>query len=63
MTAPNWARPITWYHLYPLGFLGAEPRNPAPIAADTPVRHRLRGLEAWLDYPVPLGWAMLGAGA
>lgn len=55
MTAPSWARPITWYHLYPLSFLGAEPRNPDPIAADTPVRHRLRGLEAWLDYLVDLG--------
>ncbi len=43
--------------------LGAEPRNPDPIAADTPVRHRLRGLEAWLDYLVPLGWTVLGAGA
>jgi cyclomaltodextrinase len=55
VTAPSWARPITWYHLYPLGFLGAEPRNPDPIAADTPVRHRSRGLEAWLDYLVDLG--------
>jgi cyclomaltodextrinase / maltogenic alpha-amylase / neopullulanase len=55
MTIPTWARPATWYHLYPLGFLEAEPRNPSPLAADIPVRHRLRALEPWLDYLVDLG--------
>jgi cyclomaltodextrinase len=55
MTTPAWARQATWYHLYPLGFLGAEPRNPHPIAPDAPVQHRLRALEPWLGYLVELG--------
>jgi hypothetical protein len=38
-----------WYHLYPLGFLGAEERNPAPGAVDGPTAHRLRDLVGWLD--------------
>lgn len=44
-----------WYHLYPLGFLGAEDENPAPGAADGPIAHRLPGLVDWLDYLVDLG--------
>ncbi len=40
------------WHLYPLGFAGAE-RTALP--AHEPVRHRLRHLEAWLDYAVELG--------
>jgi cyclomaltodextrinase len=44
-----------WYHIYPLGFLGAEDENPAPGAADGPVVHRLSGLVDWLDYLVDLG--------
>jgi glycosidase len=38
--------------VYPLGFTGAEP---VALPADEPVRHRLRHLEAWLDYAVELG--------
>nr|WP_051114264.1 alpha-amylase family protein [Actinopolymorpha alba] len=41
-----------WWQVYPLGFLGAEPVALQPYAE---VRHRLRGLEAWLDYAVHLG--------
>lgn len=44
-----------WYHIYPLGFLGAEDENPAPGAADGPIVHRLPGLVDWLDYLVDLG--------
>jgi cyclomaltodextrinase len=44
-----------WYHLYPLGFLGAEDRNPAPSAAAGPVSRRLADLVAWLDHLVELG--------
>ncbi|NMQ28918.1 hypothetical protein E4Q23_14800 [Candidatus Accumulibacter phosphatis] len=44
-----------WYHLYPLGFLGAEERNPAPGAVDGPTAHRLRDLVGWLDHLVELG--------
>jgi cyclomaltodextrinase len=38
--------------VYPLGFTGAER---AALTAGEPVRHRLRHLEAWLDYAVELG--------
>ena len=44
-----------WYHAYPLGFLGAEDRNPAPGAEDGPITHRLPDFVAWLDYLVDLG--------
>jgi cyclomaltodextrinase len=44
-----------WYHVYPLGFLGAEYQNPAPGAADGPVTHRLPELVPWLDYLADLG--------
>ena len=44
-----------WYHLYPLGFLGAEDRNPAPGATPGPISHRLADLVLWLDHLVELG--------
>ena len=44
-----------WYHLYPLGFLGAEDRNPAPGATAGPISHRLAELVVWLDHLVELG--------
>jgi glycosidase len=40
------------WQVYPLGFTGAEQ---AALPASAPVRHRLRQLEAWLDYAVELG--------
>ncbi len=40
------------WHVYPLGFTGAE-RSALP--AREPARHRLRQLERWLDYAVELG--------
>jgi glycosidase len=40
------------WQVYPLGFTGAEP---AALPPGVPVRHRLRHLEAWLDYAVELG--------
>jgi cyclomaltodextrinase / maltogenic alpha-amylase / neopullulanase len=40
-----------WWHVYPLGFVGAE-RAHDPAA---PIRHRLDRLHAWLDYAVDLG--------
>jgi cyclomaltodextrinase len=41
-----------WWHVYPLGFLGAE----RTLAEHGPgVTHRLPGLTAWLDYAVELG--------
>jgi glycosidase len=48
----SWADHAILWHLFPLGFTGAE-RSALP--PDEPVRHRLRHLEAWLDYAVELG--------
>ncbi len=48
---PGWTRHAIFYHLYPLGFLGAESRC-EPAAA---VQHRLPRLGDWLDYVVRLG--------
>jgi cyclomaltodextrinase / maltogenic alpha-amylase / neopullulanase len=46
----GWTDYAIWWHVYPLGFTGAEP------AADRePARHRLPALEGWLDYAVELG--------
>ncbi|MEA5154990.1 alpha-amylase family glycosyl hydrolase [Raineyella sp.] len=40
-----------WWHVYPLGALGAPIRGERPAE----VVHRLSGLEAWLDHVVDLG--------
>jgi cyclomaltodextrinase / maltogenic alpha-amylase / neopullulanase len=48
----SWAERAIWWQVYPLGFTGAEK---AALAADEPVRHRLRQLAGWLDYAVALG--------
>ncbi len=48
----SWADQAIWWHVYPLGFTGAEKTEPAP---GEPVRHRLRQLEGWLDYVAGLG--------
>jgi glycosidase len=48
----SWADHAILWQVYPLGFTGAER---AALPASEPVRHRLRHLEAWLDYAVELG--------
>ena len=48
----SWEEHAILWHVYPLGFTGAERAAPA---AHEPVRHRLRQLAAWLDYAVGLG--------
>ena len=48
----SWAEHTIWWHVYPLGFTGAEKTALAP---GEPVRHRLRQLDGWLDYAVELG--------
>ena len=52
MRVAPWADHAILWHVYPLGFTGAE-RVAVPSAE--PARHRLRRLEAWLDYAVELG--------
>jgi cyclomaltodextrinase len=48
----TWADHAVLWHVYPLGFTGAER---AALPAREPVRHRLGQLEPWLDYAVELG--------
>jgi cyclomaltodextrinase len=55
VTAPGWVRHAVWYHLYPLGFLGAPKLNTQAGSADGGVEHRLRKLDVWLDYFIELG--------
>jgi cyclomaltodextrinase len=48
----GWTQHVIWWHVYPLGFTGAE-RSTAD-AGPQPVP-RLRALEPWLDYLLDLG--------
>jgi cyclomaltodextrinase / maltogenic alpha-amylase / neopullulanase len=60
-----WAEHAIWWHVYPLGFTGAEREALSPREAtgghggsptrETAVRHRLPHLASWLDYAVELG--------
>ncbi|MFD2079583.1 Glycosidase [Actinopolymorpha cephalotaxi] len=54
---PTWLDDAVLWHLYPLGFVGAETSvGEVPgDGADRPVQHRLDRLEAWLDYAADLG--------
>lgn len=47
----NWVDGLTWWHVYPLGFSGAEHES----AQVHGVVHRLRHLANWLDYAHDLG--------
>ncbi len=53
---PGWAEQAVCWHVFPLGFLGAEAEALPPGAAPT---HRLRRLEPWLDYLIELGASAL----
>jgi len=48
---PGWVQDAVWWHVYPLGFVGAEPT----AARARGVTHRLDRLTPWLDYVVELG--------
>jgi cyclomaltodextrinase / maltogenic alpha-amylase / neopullulanase len=51
MRTPQWTRNAFFYHIYPLGLLGAPERN----ALDRPVVNRLVGLDHWLGHIQTLG--------
>ena len=55
---PGWVRDVIWWHVYPLGFVGAEQR----AEPDPPVRHRLAHLVGWLDHAVELGASGIALG-
>ncbi len=56
---PWWAAHAVWWHVYPLGFVGAEA---VARPAEAGVAHRLEHIEAWLDYAVELGCSGLALG-
>ncbi|MGE0219998.1 alpha-amylase family protein [Mycolicibacterium sp.] len=58
MSEPDWVEHVLWWHLYPLGFVGAHPADPAP----GPDEHRLSRITDWLDYAVELGASGLALG-
>ncbi len=47
-----------WWQIYPLGFVGAFPADPAP----GPDEHRLRRVIEWLDHAVELGASGIALG-
>lgn len=51
-----WVDHAIWWHVYPLGFVGA------PEQAQTQVTHRLPAIVNWLDYLVELGASGLALG-
>ena len=50
MTDPDWVRHVIWWQVYPLGFVGAFPAEPAPGADE----HRLLRIVDWLDHALAL---------
>ena len=47
-----WPQTALWWHVYPLGFVGADTTG---NNLDGPVEHRLDRITAWLDELVALG--------
>jgi cyclomaltodextrinase len=47
---PQWTEHVIWWHVYPLGFVGAD-----TTGRDRTPTHSLRQLESWLDYLLALG--------
>lgn len=55
---PRWVEHVIWWHVYPLGFVGAHPADPPP----GPAEHRLRRIVDWLDHAIELGASGLALG-
>ncbi|WIM89007.1 alpha-amylase family protein [Candidatus Mycobacterium wuenschmannii] len=47
----SWVEHVVWWHVYPLGFVGAFPSDAPP----GPGEHRLRRVAEWLDHAIALG--------
>jgi cyclomaltodextrinase / maltogenic alpha-amylase / neopullulanase len=58
MTDPAWVEHAIWWQIYPLGFVGAHPADPAPTADE----HRLSRITAWLDHALELGASGIALG-
>ena len=50
----SWVDHVIWWHVYPLGFVGAEPELTERVGSVISL-HRLRRLEGWLDHLISLG--------
>ncbi len=50
---PAWPEHVIWWHVYPLGFVGAPIRE--SVDPDAAPEHRLDRLEPWLDHVIALG--------
>ncbi len=50
---PDWPEHVLWWHLYPLGFVGAPIRD--GVDPDVEPVHRLDRIDAWLDHVIELG--------
>lgn len=50
---PSWPEHVMWWHVYPLGFVGAPIRD--GVDPDAEPTHRLDRLEPWLDHVIALG--------
>ncbi len=55
---PDWVRHAIWWHVYPLGFVGAFPAAQPPAAEE----HRLSRIVEWLDHAVELGASGIALG-
>jgi cyclomaltodextrinase len=58
MTEPAWVQHAIWWQIYPLGFVGAYPADPAPTAD----QHRLRRVVEWFDRAIELGASGIALG-
>ena len=58
VTEPAWVQHVIWWQVYPLGFVGAYPADPAPTADE----HRLRRIVEWLDHAIELGTSGIALG-
>ncbi|OLT20968.1 alpha-amylase [Ornithinimicrobium sp. CNJ-824] len=55
VTGPAWVDTVVWWHLYPLGFVGAERTAAEHAGQGGAVVHRLPRVTGWLDYLLQLG--------
>jgi cyclomaltodextrinase / maltogenic alpha-amylase / neopullulanase len=58
MNGPDWVQHAIWWQVYPLGFVGAFPADPAPTAGE----HRLRRIADWFDHAIALGASGIALG-
>ena len=56
--ALEWVQHAIWWQIYPLGFVGAYPAEPAP----PPDEHRLRRIVGWFDHAIELGASGIALG-